>query len=586
MSNRRSSMCRSEQRRTGRVDTIAHAAGCEGMRHVAAIVPCLAIASLGAGLAARGRQSAPTSAASRTGTGLVLGTVIDADSGHPIAGAIVEIDEQILQDGKPVSGGQTIGLLMSRDPALGPVLLASSGTDSTSPHVVTDDDGQFVFRNLPAASYTFKVTETGYSGGGYEQLRPDGAAAAFELTDGQRIGGVALKIWKNGAIGGTVLDEAGEPVAGVLVRVLRRSAMGAQSALTPVGAGAVTDDRGMYRVSGLVPGDYLVAVVPTPISTAQVFMMTNARARPGAASDGGTQTGGQRGFADIRRGFAGISFGDLGGAPIPRGASAMAAASDADERPMGYQITYYPAVTSSTRATSAALSSGEEKTGIDVRLTPTAVFRVSGTVIDTDGTPSSGLALRLVPFGDDQGGDLSPDIVATASSDATGGFAFGSVPPGRYTLVAFRAGIALGRNALPAAGREPTAWARASVSVTDSNVTGLMISLRATLRVTGRLVFDGSARSPISPQDDASVSLRPIGAGGVACGTGRAGGAAPSLDGVFAIGACQPGRYSIVAPSFAGWVMKSAMADGHDASDVPIDLTGGDLTNFVLTFTD
>src|SRR6185503_15767461 len=61
------------------------------------------------------------------------------------------------------------------------------------------------------------------------------------------------------AIGGTVTDENNEPVVGIYVRALAiASIAGArQYAAGPI---ALTDDRGMYRIAGLPPGQYLISV--------------------------------------------------------------------------------------------------------------------------------------------------------------------------------------------------------------------------------------------------------------------------------------------------------------------------------------
>src|SRR6185503_2350391 len=62
-------------------------------------------------------------------------------------------------------------------------------------------------------------------------------------------------------ITGTVIDEYGEATAGIQVRVMRYAMQGGRRMLQQSGNGS-TDDRGVYRVYGLQPGDYLVSAVP------------------------------------------------------------------------------------------------------------------------------------------------------------------------------------------------------------------------------------------------------------------------------------------------------------------------------------
>ena len=62
-------------------------------------------------------------------------------------------------------------------------------------------------------------------------------------------------------ITGTVVDEYGEATAGTQVRVMRYVMQGGRRTLQQAGTGS-TDDRGIYRVYGLQPGDYIVSAVP------------------------------------------------------------------------------------------------------------------------------------------------------------------------------------------------------------------------------------------------------------------------------------------------------------------------------------
>src|SRR5262249_15942021 len=46
------------------------------------------------------------------------------------------------------------------------------------------------------------------------------------------------------------------------------------------------------------------------------------------------------------------------------------------------------------------------------------------------------------------------------------------------------------------------------------------------------------------------------------------------------------GRYLLRASAVSGWVMKSALYQGRDISDVPIDLDSADISGVVITYTD
>src|SRR5262249_22821979 len=59
-------------------------------------------------------------------------------------------------------------------------------------------------------------------------------------------------------ITGRVLDEDGEPLARATVSVLRQQYVRGEKQLATAGTGQ-SDDRGMYRIFGLMPGDYFVS---------------------------------------------------------------------------------------------------------------------------------------------------------------------------------------------------------------------------------------------------------------------------------------------------------------------------------------
>src|SRR5262249_12765292 len=131
--------------------------------------------------------------------------------------------------------------------------------------VLTDSQGQFAFRDLAKATYTFSVTLPGYTGGAYGQKRPNGASRSLDLDEGEKVGDVTLRVWKFGSISGMLVDEAGEPAVGVQVRALRQSIVSGRPHWT-IASSTATDDRGVYRIGSLAAADYVISV-PTTITT-------------------------------------------------------------------------------------------------------------------------------------------------------------------------------------------------------------------------------------------------------------------------------------------------------------------------------
>jgi hypothetical protein len=532
-------------------------------------------------------SSAPGPHDSASGSGLIAGRTVDADSGQALPGAIVTLRFQ------PVAvptAGQTA------NPGVGGATLSEFGASSAPSleepsilSVMTDADGWFVFDHLPAGRCTFTVVLNGYAGGGYHQGLPDGSAQELALGDHQRLTALTLKLWKFATLAGSVLDEAGEPFVGAVVRVLRRSTIGGRPVWQPVsGRIRTTDDRGMYRVSGLVPGEYIISVPSTPITvplaTSDAYVESQPPGNPDApllrslGSAGGPLLTG-----------AGLRVDDLllQATPLDAGRSAPGPAPSPDGQILRYPTTFYPSARTSTRAAVVTMTSGEERTGLDLQLALAPTVRVSGIVLGPDG-PAPRVTLNLMASETDQTTDTAP--AAMAISDPRGQFTFLGVPSGQYVLTldptsALALSGAAGDTKPAQRGSAPPMWwASQPVVVGDTTIAGLSLRLERGLHVHGHFVFDGASRPPnVLEFQRVGVRLEPVG--------GRAGrGAVPpaftNADGTFTTPENVPGRYSVIPPPWPGWTVTAITADGADVSDVPLDLAGHDIADLAVTYTD
>ena len=149
-------------------------------------------------------------------TGSISGKVVN-ESGQPLIGAILSVR------------------------GVGPI---AAGRSTTS-----DIEGNFRVSGLDAGLYTVTASAPAYT--------VDPVPPTF-----YRIGDtVRLELIRGGVVTGTVTNSLGEPVIGVRVRAIRiRDAKGAAQRLLGFAfQERTTDDRGVYRIYGLIPGTYLIS---------------------------------------------------------------------------------------------------------------------------------------------------------------------------------------------------------------------------------------------------------------------------------------------------------------------------------------
>jgi len=500
------------------------------------------------------------------GTGIIAGRTIDGSGPRPVPGAIVTL---------------TV-------PGAAPV------------RVMADAQGQFVFRDLPVGRFTLTAARSGYVDGAYGRLRPGGQAQAIDLAAAQHVGDVAVALWKFAVITGRVLDEHGDPIVGASVRVLKRTTVTGRRQFVN-GPMDSTDDRGVYRISSLEPGDYIVVVPMTQPFAAEAMIRSLGLPVPPPPPDGGGGSAAAFVFRATMNGDSEVVVkgSDSGMPPTLVGDDGQA---------LTYQTEFYPAATAASRATPVTVLSGDERAGIDFQLKPVRAVNVSGHVTVPDGQPNN-LSVMLLPADTDV---FTPIETAMAMTRSDGAFQFSHVPPGQYTLHAQRSFrmpmggeatsvvqnnggsvlrmVTLNRGggpgtAAPPLPAEPTLWADVPVSVGPGDLEDVAVPMQNGLRVSGRVEFSGSVTPPPADQFPAiGLTLDP--ADGHTEGLGSAVRGRVESTGQFTTMGVPPGRYLLRVTAPSGWVLRSAMANGQDASDVPIELRDGDVSGVVITFID
>lgn len=510
------------------------------MNRVAGIAFVIVVAALTArGIGSAAQIIATNGAPSGPRTGLIVGQVVD-EAGAPVPEAIVQLSM----------------------PKYFPEL-------PTTPkgRVMADAEGRFFFSDLPAGDYYLRASLEGYGGGGYGQRRATTGNQPFTLGEGERRADAKLTLWKFAVIGGRVLDEAGEPVIGVSVQALVPNVVAGRDAYSTGGTAqdAMTDDRGMFRLSRLMPGRYVI-VVPSTQTTLPVGLMASP------LEDVALRNELFRAIAEI--GPIGQprtqQFGDWALLTLNR--ALIPPASSAAGRMAVYKTTYFPAATTASAASTITVTAGEERTDLTVGLRPAPAVRISGRLVTPDGTPPPPTSIRLV-------GDAAAGVgedgfeTVTGMSDASGRFTLLGVPAGQYVLKQASILALFGLQ-----GRQGW-WMAQPVTVGTTDISDVVITLRPALRVEGRVEYRGVTAAPPPVPNILMAFDTPNGEPGRFAAEGS-----PRRDGSFSTVATG-GRYIPRPYERSGWFLKSVTLDGKDITDRVFELQS-DATSFVVVYTD
>jgi hypothetical protein len=179
-----------------------------------------------------------------------------------LAGPVSAQAPTVMREQKPSARirGRVVAVATGRALMLATVTLAG-GNPYGRRSVRTDVNGNYEFTNLPAGRYSFSASRAGYLEQNFDQPSPFARYRLLELAEGELLEGMDFRLHRGAVITGVIMDEAGDPLPGVTVQVMREQ-FGPNGRVlnnemrTPVPIR--TDDEGRYRVYALRPGMYVV----------------------------------------------------------------------------------------------------------------------------------------------------------------------------------------------------------------------------------------------------------------------------------------------------------------------------------------
>jgi len=456
---------------------------------------------------ARDGQVAPTTQG--IGTGVLAGRITLAGSGQPVG------DVRVTLTGAELRGTRS---------------------------VLTDDDGYYAFPALPAGTFTVRGALTGYVAGTFGQKAPGKPGTAIVLGDGQQHKDASFEIARGSVITGIVLDEKNRPAIGTPVRVMRWMMQAGERVLMNTG-NSTTDDRGMYRVHSLMPGEYVVSAVPRNV-----------------AGDG---------LVSVEAIQVEARLAELTAQGLSTGVMPPSRPSTSQDPSTGYAPVFYPGTTALDAARAIRVGVSEEHAGIDFTLMRVTLSTVTGSVVVPPGVNPTTVQVRLIQPENSALG-MGP---ATARLSQNGTFVIRSVVPGQY-LVYASASVAAPQPAvmpLPqppvAPGQQRRLWATADLFVDGGFAPVVSLTLQEGFVVSGHLVFNGSAPLPAN-LSRVRVMMNPLGQPAQSLGLGTWATSAEE-SGRFTVPGVVPGRYRVSASGAPGWQVTSVLVNGRDVLDFP-----------------
>jgi protocatechuate 3,4-dioxygenase beta subunit len=468
----------------------------------------------------------------------------------------------------PAGKGVLSGTITSSTglPAAGARVMLNGG-DGPGRTTTTDTAGKFVFEGLRTGRYYLYVTKPGFMSLAYGQRRPMSPGTPIPINDGERRA-IEMQLPRAAAITGTILDERGEPSINTQVRGMRYTMVNGRRRAQQV-ANDETDDRGIYRLHSLQPGEYAVCAVARnmgPLNDTQRIQMESE---------------------SLRRAIENAPSAAMRQQMTERLAQVLAQRVEQTEPILGYAPVCFPG-SSSAPSPSITIGAGEERVGIDLQMMMIPVARIEGTVVAPGGSIPPNVQLTLVNADENMA-----DVERQGSSiqQPSGRFTFQNVSPGRYTVMARTMRFGPRLPGAPAE-KEPLLWGTSEVAVNGQDVSDVVIELRHGITVSGQVTFQPTTLAAPADLSRVQVSIFPFMPDGNSMMMfGPPPQAKVEASGRFSIADVMPGKYrisaSLIGRDGPAWIVDSITAGWQDVLDFPLEIKGSrDVTGVAVNFGD
>lgn len=393
----------------------------------------------------------------------------------------------------------------TRQPLAGALVQLTGGAGTIPQTQTTEEDGTFRFSNLSTGVYRLAVDRDGFFG----------FARNFTVTQ-NRVTTARVNLRVRGAelstLQGVVTSNTGNRVRNVLLRLT-----GGETS-----ASVRTNANGVYRITRVVPGSYVLDVVtedfagqniPVTIPAGQTVTL-NIVLQPLGATNSTIE------------GFTVDNFGDpVPGARVQVVGGPVTGDFDLSDGTGFYRITSLPAGTYTLRASATGYENDTETVTVAQNQTARQDFtlvvdtsqqagRISGRVTNQFGTGLENVVVQIT---------AGPEVGLSVATDDEGDYTLSDLTPGTYTVRFTRSGF--------------TTRTVTGVAVTAGNTTDLDVTL------TGSGTGNGSLRGTVRDADTndtlIGVTVRLLEGSSVVDTV------MTDSNGFYAFGGVEPGSYSV-----------------------------------------